>query len=79
MLCRRGIDFIKLYFRATYNALEDASIKITIDLNDKNQTLETDTRALEMRTALEPKKLSGTDKNLVLASMKDEVPVIESM
>lgn len=65
-----------MFFRSTYNALEDASIKIGIDLADKNQSLEVDTRALEMRTALEPKKLKGTDKNLVLASMKDEVPKI---
>ncbi|XP_026318614.1 tektin-B1-like [Hyposmocoma kahamanoa] len=62
--------------KSTYNALEDASIKIAIDLADKNQSLEVDTRALEMRAALEPKKLKGTDKNLVLASMKDEVPKI---
>ncbi|CAH0723613.1 unnamed protein product, partial [Brenthis ino] len=63
--------------KATYNALEAASIKIAIDLNDKEQSLETDTRALEMRTALEPKRPQGTDKNLILASMKDEVPKIE--
>lgn len=62
--------------RATYNALEATSIKIAIDLNDKNQSLETDTRALEMRNALEPKKAVGTDKNLILASMMDEVPKV---
>lgn len=65
------------FFRATYNALEAASIKIAMDLADKNQSLETDTRALEMRAALEPKKPTGTDKNLVLASMADEVPKTE--
>ncbi|XP_050679974.1 tektin-2 [Leptidea sinapis] len=64
--------------KATYNALESASIKISIDLNDKEQSLETDTRALEMRAALEPKRPQGTDKNLILASMKDEVPVVEN-
>lgn len=64
-------------FRATYNALEAASIKISMDLQDKNQSLETDTRALEMRAALEPKKPQGTDKNLVLASMADEVPNVQ--
>ncbi|XP_063390363.1 tektin-B1-like [Cydia fagiglandana] len=63
--------------KATYNALEATSIKIAMDLADKNQSLETDTRALEMRAALEPKKPTGTDKNLVLASMADEVPKTE--
>ncbi|XP_028036836.1 tektin-B1 [Bombyx mandarina] len=64
--------------KATYNALEAASIKITMDLNDKNQSLETDTRALEMRAALVPKRPQGTDKNLILASMADEVPKVEN-
>ncbi|KAF9791700.1 hypothetical protein SFRURICE_020099 [Spodoptera frugiperda] len=63
--------------KATYNALEAASIKIGIDLNDKNQSLETDTRALEMRAALEPKRATGLSKNLILASMADEVPKME--
>lgn len=49
-----------------------------MDLSDKNQSLETDTRALEMRAALEPKKPQGTDKNLVLTSMADEVPKTET-
>ncbi|CAB3235932.1 unnamed protein product [Arctia plantaginis] len=60
--------------KATYNALEATSIKIEIDLNDKNQSLETDTCALEMREALEPKKADGTDKNLILANISNEVP-----
>ncbi|XP_049871168.1 tektin-B1-like [Pectinophora gossypiella] len=64
--------------KATYNALESASIKIGIDLNDKNQSLEVDTRALEMRSALEPKQLVGTDKNLVLANIQDELPKMEN-
>ncbi|KAH9627761.1 hypothetical protein HF086_001775 [Spodoptera exigua] len=63
--------------KATYNALEAASIKIAIDLNDKNQSLETDTRALEMRASLEPKRPTGLNKNLILASMADEVPKVE--
>lgn len=58
--------------------MEAASIKITMDLNDKNQSLETDTRALEMRAALVPKRPQGTDKNLILASMADEVPKVEN-
>lgn len=70
--------FIYQSFRATYNSLEAASIKISMDLNDKNQSLETDTRALEMRAALEPKRPQGTDKNLVLASMRDELPNVEN-
>ncbi|XP_028160672.1 tektin-B1-like, partial [Ostrinia furnacalis] len=64
--------------KATYNALEAASIKIAIDLNDKEQSLEVDTRALEMRAALEPKRPQGTDKNLILASMYDELPNVEN-
>lgn len=76
--CCQYTYFIVIVHRATYNALEAASIKIGIDLNDKNQSLETDTRALEMRTALEPKKAHGTDKNLILASMADEVPKVEA-
>ncbi|XP_059058639.1 tektin-B1-like isoform X2 [Achroia grisella] len=64
--------------KATYNALEATSIKIAIDLNDKNQSLETDIRALEMRSALEPKRPQGTDKNLILASMADEIPNVEN-
>ncbi|XP_053605819.1 tektin-B1 [Plodia interpunctella] len=64
--------------KATYNALESTSIQIAIDLNDKENTLETDIRALEMRAALEPKRPQGTDKNLILASMKDEVPNVEN-
>lgn len=48
-----------------------------MDLEDKNQSIEVDTRSLEMRAALVPKKAQGTDKNLVLASMKDEVPEIQ--
>lgn len=49
-----------------------------MDLADKNQSMEVDTRSLEMRAALVPKKAQGTDKNLILASMKDEVPVVET-
>ncbi|CAH0399231.1 unnamed protein product [Chilo suppressalis] len=64
--------------KATYNALEAAAIKIGIDLNDKEQSLETDTRALEMRVALEPKRPQGTDKNLILANMVDELPNVEN-
>ncbi|XP_060802216.1 tektin-B1 [Amyelois transitella] len=64
--------------KATYNALEGTSIQIAIDLNDKEATLETDIRALEMRAALEPKRPQGTEKNLILASMKDEVPNVEN-
>lgn len=47
-----------------------------MDLADKEQSLEVDMQALEMRTALEPKKLTGTDKNLVLANIEDEVPKV---
>lgn len=65
---------VTFFHRATYNALEATSIKIDIDLNDKNQSLETDTCALEMRAALEPKKAEGTDKNLILANITNEVP-----
>ncbi|KAL4707299.1 hypothetical protein ACJJTC_019837 [Scirpophaga incertulas] len=64
--------------KATYNALEAAAIKIGIDLDDKEQSLETDIRALEMRAALEPKRPQGTDKNLILASMTDELPNVEN-
>ncbi|KAG7309648.1 hypothetical protein JYU34_004134 [Plutella xylostella] len=64
--------------KATYNALEDATIKISIDLADKEQSLETDTRALQMRAALEPRRPQGTDKNLVLASMASEVPKMDN-
>ncbi|XP_063827148.1 tektin-B1, partial [Ostrinia nubilalis] len=64
--------------KATYNALEAASINIAIDLNDKEQSLEVDTRALEMRASLEPKRPQGTDKNLILASMYDELPNVEN-
>ncbi|XP_041968404.1 tektin-B1-like [Aricia agestis] len=63
--------------KATYNALEAASIKITIDLQDKEQSLDTDTRALEMRSALETKRPQGTDRNLVLAKVEDEVPKVD--
>ncbi|CAK1579553.1 unnamed protein product [Parnassius mnemosyne] len=63
--------------KATYNALEAASIKIALDLNDKEHSLETDTRALEMRAALEPKRLQGLERNLVLARITDEVPKME--
>lgn len=71
-------DCFYLFNRATYNALEAASIKIAIDLSDKEQSLETDTQALEMREALEPKKPQGTDKNLILASIQDELPKVEA-
>ncbi|KAJ2947550.1 hypothetical protein O0L34_g17338 [Tuta absoluta] len=64
--------------KATYNALEESAIEIGIDLADKNQSLEVDVRALEMRAALEPAKPVGTNKNLILTNLAHELPKMDN-
>ncbi|XP_018319190.1 tektin-2 [Agrilus planipennis] len=63
--------------KATYNTLEDQLMFIQRDLANKNQSLMTDIRCLDLRVRLRPKESSGdtaTDRNIKLTRMEDEIP-----
>ncbi|VEN41916.1 unnamed protein product [Callosobruchus maculatus] len=64
--------------KATYNALEDQQVLITRDLEDKNQSLMTDIRCLDLRMRLRTGEFSGpasdTDRNIQLTRMEKEIP-----
>ncbi|XP_030760676.1 tektin-2 [Sitophilus oryzae] len=64
--------------KATYNALEDRQVAIDRDLNNKNQSLMTDIRCLDMRARLRKGEFGGseseTDRNIILTKMEKEIP-----
>lgn len=64
--------------KATYNALEDQQVIIDRELNNKNQSLMTDIRCLDLRARLKEGKFAGpksqTDRNIQLTRMEKEIP-----
>lgn len=64
--------------KATYNALEDQQVVIDRDLANKNQSLMTDIRCLDLRLRLRTGEFagpaSGTDRNIQLTRMEEEIP-----
>ncbi|XP_076264113.1 tektin-2 [Rhynchophorus ferrugineus] len=64
--------------KATYNALEDQQVIIDRDLNNKNQSLMTDIRCLDLRARLKREQSgeakSDTDRNIELTKMEKEIP-----
>ncbi|XP_050308622.1 tektin-2 [Anthonomus grandis grandis] len=64
--------------KATYNALEDQQVMIDRELENKNQSLMTDIRCLDLRARLREGKFAGpetqTDRNIELTQMSKEIP-----
>lgn len=65
--------------KTTYNTLESHSNRIETDLNNKNHTLMTDIRGLDLRMRLKgglrsPNFNSQTDRNIQLTKMEDQIP-----
>lgn len=64
--------------KATYNALEDQQVVIDRELDNKNQSLMTDIRCLDLRARLRQGKFAGpgsqTDRNIELTRMEKEIP-----
>lgn len=64
--------------KTTYNTLESHSNRIETDLNNKNHTLMTDIRGLDLRMRLKsgkcPNLNSQTDRNIQLTKMEDQIP-----
>lgn len=60
--------------KATYNSLEAHHIKIENDLQNKEHSLTTDIRALDMRNRIRSGDVqSQTDRNFELSSMNDQI------
>ncbi|CAG9773184.1 unnamed protein product [Ceutorhynchus assimilis] len=64
--------------KATYNALEDQQVIIDRELENKNQSLMTDIRCLDLRAPLKEGNFAGpqtqTDRNIQLTRMEKEIP-----
>ncbi|KAL1502329.1 hypothetical protein ABEB36_007485 [Hypothenemus hampei] len=64
--------------KTTYNALEDQQVIIDREVGNKNQSLMTDIRCLDLRVRLRQGKYSGpesdTDRNIQLTQMEKEIP-----
>lgn len=62
--------------KATYNALEYQQVVIDTDLENKNHSLMTDIRCLDMRIRLRSGEFAGsdTDRNIQLTRMENEIP-----
>lgn len=64
--------------KTTYNTLESHSNRIERDLNNKNHTLMTDIRGLDLRMRLKGRTGSNinsqTDRNIQLTKMEDQIP-----
>ncbi|KAH1011294.1 tektin-2-like [Dendroctonus ponderosae] len=64
--------------KTTYNALEDQQVLIDRELDNKNQSLMTDIRCLDLRARLKQGKFadpeSQTDRNIQLTRMENEIP-----
>ena len=61
--------------KATYNALEDRQVVIDRDLANKDQSLMTDVRCLDLRARLKKEKLAGSkDRHIQLTGMEREIP-----
>lgn len=64
--------------KTTYNALEDQQVIIDRELDNKNQSLMTDIRCLDLRARLKQGKFadpeSQTDRNIQLTQMEHEIP-----
>lgn len=67
-----------------YNLLSEHANKINVDLDNKQHSLMTDIRALDLRGrlkggeyGLKQTNVSGqTDRNIVLTHMEDEIPKV---
>lgn len=63
--------------KATVNALEDQLVIIDRDLENKNQSMMTDIRCLDLRMRLRTENSSTKiDRNITLTQMESEVPVV---
>lgn len=64
--------------KTTYNALEDQQVVINLELSNKDQSLMTDIRCLDLRARLREGKFAGpesvTDRNIQLTRMEKEIP-----
>lgn len=65
--------------KTTYNTLESHSNRIETDLNNKNHTLMTDIRGLDLRMRLKGRGGNvtldtQTDRNIQLTKMEDQIP-----
>lgn len=64
--------------KTTYCALEDHTSRIDIDLGNKQHSLMTDIKALDLRFRLNDGRLcdprSQTDRNIILTRMENEIP-----
>jgi len=61
--------------KATYNALEDQQVLLDIDLGNKEQSLMTDIRCLDLRARLKQGGgKSDIDRNIELTKMEKEIP-----
>lgn len=78
---RRLIDKIN-EAKTNYNLLEEHAQKIDVDLENKQHSLMTDIRALDLRQRLRggefgqkvPSPSAQTDRNIVLTQMEKEIP-----
>lgn len=67
----------KIFFRATYNALEELQVKLNEGLENKNHALMTDLRCLDLRARLKTEEgtiNTETQRNIVLTKMEKEIP-----
>lgn len=67
------------FCRATYNALEEQLIRIDKDLANKEHSLMTDVRCLDLRVRLRTEQVgkgstTETDRNIKLTKMEEEIP-----
>ncbi|KAJ8943826.1 hypothetical protein NQ318_020898 [Aromia moschata] len=60
--------------KATFNALEEQQCIIDRDLANKCQSLMTDIRCLDLRARLKTGEYTGTDRNIQLTRMEQEIP-----
>lgn len=64
--------------KSILNALEDQQVLIDEDLGNKNQSLMSDVRCLDMRIKLRQGDMTGptteTDRNIQLTHMESEIP-----
>lgn len=67
------------FFRESYNSLESLLMRVQSSLEDKQHSLNTDVMCLDTRAILKKGDRSRlpneTDRNIVLTSMKKEIPL----
>jgi len=64
--------------KANFNLLEEHALRIDVDLENKQHSLMTDLRALDLRARLKPPAkhsfTAQTERNIELTHMQDEIP-----